>query len=549
MPLVRSYYRRAAGTASLAPAMNRSRMDVAIYDGAGENLLRDRSGGRYRLGSLAFSSGLPGGFLNASFRLERPAARIWPGRAGLRTIIRRGERVLWWGWIEDLNRIYRGNVETIDAACFGPWQQVQQRLFSPAYTGTVYGDTAIANELRTYCDQISTDYSQLEATGVDIAALTWSNQPIADLVKLVCDAGNSAGAPMLFAILAPTYRGINGYPASMLANSNIETGSPANWVFSQTTGDPAGTWTTAIFNSPGHALKVDRGTVAGTQAGKWSQSNVVCSASTSYVFDYWGYFGAVAGIQIYLQVLWYDAGSGYLSTSATTVRTSGGTAGGQRYVEALASPAGTASCTVRCVASLPDSGANAYAVFDDVYMYLAGSAPARDEKPRARLWARDLSEYDYLLYTADLAAGLGVDTSTRTLANAVLASYGSGPSYTAVAQDSASQAAYRRRDAVVGAGDVALGTAEAVRDAYLALYADPATEARSFRIDRPGAVRTAHGGLIHPEDLQAGDRLRVMDGPEAGLTLLLERVAYQDGVVTCTPEQAADVGLLLAGGN
>jgi hypothetical protein len=87
-----------------------------------------------------------------------------------------------------------------------------------------------------------------------------------------------------------------------------------------------------------------------------------------------------------------------------------------------------------------------------------------------------------------------------------------------------------------------------MRDAYLARYKDPLTEANAFRVGRPGPIRTAHGGLVWPEELRAGDRLEVADGPLAGRVLLLTRVAYADGVVTYTPERPDDVPLLLAKG-
>lgn len=273
MPFVSAYFRRAPGMAAAAASAAGRRLDVAIYDVDGVNLLREATGGRYRVENLAFESGLPGGYLSASFRLAMPTARSWPGRAGLRTIIRRGNRVLWWGWIEDIRRSVRGRPEALDVTCLGPWQQLQQRLCSPNYSGTMYGDAAIATELAQGCPEISPDYTGLGATGVDLAPLTWTNQPVSDLVKVVCGAGNSAGQQLLFAVWEPSGRTTSGYPTALNTNPSFETeafagaGVPVGWSPITSLGDGRLVWTTQIYNSPSHGARIQRGIVAGTQKG------------------------------------------------------------------------------------------------------------------------------------------------------------------------------------------------------------------------------------------------------------------------------------------
>lgn len=550
MPFVTGYFRRSAGSGSTAVALPR-RLDVAIYGVDETNLLKDRNGARYALESLNFDSGLPGGFLSASFVLRTPATNQWPGRAGLRVIIRRGMKILWWGWIEDLQRTQRGRIEEISVTCLGPWQQVSQRLFSAAYATTLYGDAAIAQELRTYCNTISTDFSQMLATGVNIAPLTWSNKKISDLVKLVCDGGDSNGRQLLFAIWEPTYRAATGYPTSMLTNSSMEdgAGSPTGWTWATDIGSPVGTWTTAYYNSPSHGLLASRDTAAGTQYGRWRQNGISCAASTDYTLDYWVYFGAVTSISCYCQFSWYDSGGGYLTTTNSTVINSTGTAGGARHVETITSPVGAASFDISVRFGLPDSGTNAFAMVDDVYMYTPGAAPAIDTLPRARLWARNLSGTpDYYLYTQGLDSGLATEETTRELANAVLASYGSG-SYTTYAQDTASQALYRRRDWLVDAGNVSSTLADAVRDAYLAGYKNPRREYNSWRLSSNAtAALYRFGQRAWPEDLRAGHLVQIADGPSAGDVMLLTRVSYADGVVTATPERPDDTPVLLAKG-
>jgi len=547
MPFVRSYYRRSPGAAMGGEPGPVRELDVAVFGPDGVDLLRDRSGHRYTLRSLRFGTCLPGGMADAGFELVQPAARAWPGRAGLRMTIGRGGRTLWWGWVEDVQRRVRGQVESIRVAGLGPWQQAVQRLISPSYSGTVYGDAALTGELRVYCDQISTDYSQVASTGVNIAPLSWVYRRLGDLVKLVCEAGDASGRALLFAVWPPTRRSASSYPASLITNSQVEVGSgaPEGWAYTQWLGTPTGTWCTDIYYSGIHGLKVARDANPGVQEGRWYQTDVLCAASTGYVFDYRFYAADVANIQCYLHVRWYNSLGGIISDAYTTTRSSTGTAGWSRYVEPLTSPAAAHHAMVRCHVTLPDVG-GAVGVYDDVFMCAEGSLAGADVLPRAHLWARDLTGYDYLLYTAELASGADINWSMRRLANAVVASYGSGPSYTTWAQDGGSQGAYRRRDWLAAAGAVGVDVAQAVRDATLARLAAPQVEAPVLRLTGPGAVRTRHGNLVWPVELRAGDRLMVADGPEAGLVFLLARTGYADGVVSCTPEGPEDTPLLLA---
>jgi hypothetical protein len=513
--------------------------DVAIYDEDGANLLRGATGGQ-GIKNLSFSSALPGGFSAASFRLERPTVRHWPGRAGLKVVIRRGLRTLWWGWIEDVQRAQRGRIEEISVTCLGPWQVLLQRLTSPTYSGTLYGQQAIAVELESCCPELSGDYARLDATGVNIAPLTWSNQPVADLVRLVCDAGDASGRAMLFAVWEPSGA---GRLDSAIGNPGFEIGT-GGW--SIAVGGNNVTWasSTADYHGGFRSLRAagnGPGTTSATQTG------VPCAAATNYTVEYWAKIVAAGGNSntIYFTLRWYNSGGGQIGGTVTGIsRSSTTTTAWVRYAESVASPAGAVTYTIALYATVGGvSGNEIYA--DDVAVY-AGLAP--DAKPRARLWPRDLSAADCRLYTADMDAALPVDETTRELANYVLASYGSPASYTAAGQDAGSQADYRRRDAVVAAGDASsAGVAAAMRDAYLARYAEPGVEPGAWRLVAGSrALRTAHGARVWPEDLRAGDRVRIADGPAAGTVVLLTRVEYADGVVSATPERLDDVPMLLA---
>jgi len=61
---------------------------------------------------------------------------------------------------------------------------------------------------------------------------------------------------------------------------------------------------------------------------------------------------------------------------------------------------------------------------------------------------------------------------------------------------------------------------------------------------RPVTTRT--GLPVHLEDVRAGDRLRIADGPMAGTIFMVDSTQYQAGVLSITPENRPDVPLLLA---
>lgn len=543
MPFVSGYFRRSPGAGGSEPPATRQ-PSVSIF-GADGRLLHG-TGGPWAVRALRFESGLPGGFLSASFQIAGEGARTFRGRAGLKVVIHRGRRVLWWGWLEDLQRSGRGQGEQIDVTCLGPWQQVRERLSSPNYAGTVTGDQAIMDQLRSFCPDISTNYSEIAATGSNIAPLAWSYKPVADVVEMVCAAGNVSGQALLFAIWEPSLRGIGQYPTTAVSNPAMElgSGSPTGWSYTALSGS-AGTWDVSTSRSPIRSLGTLRSAGAGTQTGYWHQDYIPCLASTWYLADYAVKFGLEGGgLGGHVNLGWYTSELAFISNPSLPTRTGGAVSEFTRYVDRVQSPANAAFVTVGLYALLPDV-ANATINWDDVYLYRETDQGPVDGRPKARLWARDLSGWEYKLLTRELDDGLQADETTRELANWVVASYGSSL-YSDVAQDGTSQVAYRRRDAVVEAGQVAEGVAEAMRAAHLARHAAPALEVRPIRLSAPGAVHRPRGGLAWPEDLRAGDRLLIEDGVAAGRIVLLTRVSYDNGVVTLTPERADDVPLMLA---
>lgn len=523
------------------------RLSVAVYD-AGGSVVRDRSGGSTQVYDLRFSTGLPGGFRDATFIARLPSARLWPVDTGQTLVIRRGTKTVWWGWIEDVRRRMRGQIVEAQVTALGPYQTLTQRLIEDAdYDAYTQSSAALRQELLANCDEISGNYSGIESTGVVIGPLQKAWWPVSDLARVVSDAGNADGQQMLFAIWEPSTV-INAtealHASNILQNPDMEEPDWYGWsVNDYVNGDTE--VITSEYVSATRSRKAFSTSAVASGNLTLRNANLAVSPSTLYQFDYWYYFPALSGITARVSVQWLDAGSGSLGFSYGTLHSSTGAAGWLYGVTQMTSPGGAATCIAYLQATW-SAGLDRYVLWDDCYLSEMTTAQVRDGLPRAYLWPRDLSNYEYLLFTSR-SGGIDIKETTRELTNYVVASYGAS-SYTAAAQDTDSQALYRRRDRLAAAGtEAGAGLAASVRDATLERYASPADEAPSFRLRQEDRALTNRYGLpVHLEDVRAGDRLRLADGPLAGLIVLAESTEYREGVLQVTPENRPDVPLLLA---
>lgn len=523
------------------------RLSVTVYDAAG-SVVRDRSGGAAQVYDLRFSTGVPGGFRDATFTARLPSARLWPVDTGQTLVIRRGSTTVWWGWVEDVRRRLRGQMVEAQVTALGPYQTLTQRLIETVdYDEYLQSSAALRQELLANCDEISGNYSGIQSTGVVIGPMEKAWWPVSDLARTVSDAGNADGQQMLFAVWEPSTV-INATEAlharNILQNPDMEDEDWYGWtVHAYTNGDTE--VITDNYVSPTRSRKSFSTSAVASGSLKLRNANLAASPSTLYQFDYWYYFPALSGLTAQVSVLWLDAGSGDLGTTSGTLHSSTGTAGWNYGVAQMTSPVGTATCIAYLNATW-GAGTDRYVLWDDCYLSEMTTAQVRDGKPRAYLWPRDLSGYEYLLHTGR-SSGIDINETTRELANYVVASYGSA-NYTAAAADTTSQGLYRRRDRLVAAGaEAGASLAGQIRDATLERYASPADEAPSFRLRQEDRALTNRYGLpVHLEDVRAGDRLRLADGPQAGLIVLAESTEYRDGVLQITPENRPDVPLLLA---
>lgn len=514
--------------------MVRRPFSLTIYNDAGA-ALPDPTGAQFAPSSVSFSTGLPGGFLEARFTFDGPAATLSKLRAGQKVILRSGRDILWWGWIEDLHRLALGRVLGVEVSCLGPWQEITQRRFTGAYTA-VTSSSAMMSALADNCPHISRDTGEIVNTGLPIT-INWTREPVANLVKLVCDTGDTAGRPMLFALWEPTlHRARLGNVANMTSDPELELtdtywylvdGTYANW-------DNV-TYRSAVTSMLFAEFATD---------GLAHKDKISVTAGSPYTVQFWHKWSAHSSMTTWSRIDWYTAGDLFISSTYGATYTSNGSNTAWTMRSDTHTAPGTAATGRPIIGASIGSGSGRYTAVDDVRMFLAAGSLSVDTLPRASLWARDLTGYDYLLYTRFLGEPLTETETARDLANYVVASYSSS-SFTAAAEDATSQALYRRRDAVVSAGSVGPADAAAIRDVYLAAYKDPRHEPDSF-VAAYGAVRDVNGALVDPVVLRAGDRLRLADGPSAGATIMLLGTEYQDGKMTCKPEGLADVPLLLA---
>jgi hypothetical protein len=192
----------------------------------------------------------------------------------------------------------------------------------------------------------------------------------------------------------------------------------------------------------------------------------------------------------------------------------------------------------------PGSGPNTeelVGVVDDIYFYAGAESGGTEAKPVPWLWARDLSTYDYMLYTG--AMGTSLNETTNSLVNSVWVDYDGGT--TSQATDATSIAAYRQRDGKISASTMGQTAAEQYRSVYLAQNKDPKNEPASFTVQR-GAIRTVQGAVVELPLIRAGDRLQIADGPYAGTIILLKQTAWSADGLRCTPEADLSTTQLLA---
>jgi len=267
--------------------------------------------------------------------------------------------------------------------------------------------------------------------------------------------------------------------------------------------------------------------------------------STNYSVDFWHRWSAHSSMTIESRVDWFDSGDLLISSTYGGAFTSDGlnTTWTQRRNTHL-SPANAVTARPFIGVTI-GTGAGRGTYVDDVYFYRA-AGNLNDPLPRVRIWEKNPGGFDYLVYTANLSEGWSETRTTRSLANSITVGYSSS-SVTGTASDAQSIARYRQRDLHVTVSSGSLAVAEGVRNALLAARKDPSFQPESTLVPY-GSLFSSINAPVNPFLLRAGDRLKVMDGPNQGKTVMLTSVSYRDGQVSVRPESYRELSVLLARG-
>ena len=544
MPYVKSYYRRSPGAASAAEVPSARQPTVAIYDDAtGVEVLKTRGG--QTVTGLSFTTGLPGGFLQCTFSVSASGAKVWGIDTGQRVIVSLGNRVLWWGWIEDIERSQQGRLTNLSVTCLGPWQNCQQRLVE-YYNADQETSEALKAVLLYYCEWISSDYSNIQASSVTAGEQEQTFVAVSSIVQDICETGNSSDQPLLFALWEPNKLRLETLTINnLIGNGNFETGSPSGWTLSNALWDDSdahsGSYSVNASESPGSSTV-------------WVTSDTITGIveNTDYIFSAWykSSFNKPLGYTPYLngfKITWYTSGDVSISDDDWTEQTDYpfSTTNWQQFLRVVTAPATAAKAVVRIDLRMSNDdwlagGKTVWA--DDAALY-SSAASGTVSKPVAHLWPRDLTDYDYMIYTARLPSSWPLVETTRQLANAVWVKYDAG--YTTDEQDTTSQAAYRRRDALINAASLDSASAAQYRDTYLARWKDPVDEPTTLTVSRL-TVQNKRGLPVNPMILRAGDRLKIMDGLRAGAVVLLSNTSYKNGQIQLTPDRYLETSQILA---
>lgn len=518
-------------------------LKVIIYDGPSSSA-QVRFRGRMDVDDLNFSTQLPGGFGQCSFVVTGAAAEMWRIDTGQKVIVWHGRNIVWYGWIEDIQRSIRGITTLLTVTCLGPYQICNQRLIE-TFTGNLETSEAVKAALLLYADRISANYDNITATGITSGEQAKKYIPVADIIKDACSTGNSSDQQMLFAIWEPNLARLEPLvPTNLVVNGGFETAgvglAAAGWTHTASSRD-----TVTVFE--GSAALVFNSTV--TTCTAKTTDYITVKPEFEYLFNL-VYVGrvdtepnpCVGGYLTTIEIEWYDSGSSLLSTTTwsssfyATYDYPDCTCEWQTFMRFVTAPASATKAKILLTGG-------AWGAVDNVTLYDPAELGGVEAKPIAHLWPRDLSDYDYMVYTARMESPWRLEETTRQLVNAVWVNYQSA--YTGAARDSASQTNYRRRDVVVSAGEIDETLANQYRDTYLARWKNPTEEPSTLTAQRT-TILNKRGLPIDPVLLRAGDRIKIMDGLRTGTIVLINSTSYRNGVMSLEPDRYASVTELLA---
>lgn len=514
--------------------------------------------------NLSWRTQIPGGYADCDFEMPLHFLRGWDVRPGYTLAVYDGLQCLWYGRIEDHIR-YAQIQEPLHNGwrkirAFGYGQTLKQRLYSRTFSsGTVYASDVIRDMLAQSLPLVAADLTDIGNPGVNLQPISWTNTKCDVVMEQLLKYGDSSTPPgeWTWAVWGPEPR----WAATM--NSDWHEGVASNSPL-----DPA--WTGKIAGSgtitmSGANLRINTGSTAANAAiivtANALPSDKVYRVETKTWHDFGLQYGLALGIAnsstqpttggglnwptIFVRphsagevkiayannagsYQWWN-GSAWVGSESTAYNLGGEkvwfiavfASTGTGWFVQIQNSSGTVLTTTSAVnwSDTQNSSLSQWLVLGEYgtsFAYLIEDiAYVRMYRPTTlpimQFWLKDLSDYDLQIPLSLIRGNMELADTLADTVNNVIASYGSGPSYTTAASDATSIAAYDQRDDLVAAGNVAVGVANTARDTRLQAGKDVGRQLSPFTVR--GAVRNKAGARYPLNRVRAGMRFIV---PEIG---------------------------------
>lgn len=520
-----------------------------------------------QVSNLTWDTMLPGGHGICEFNLRRFPGADQMLAAARMVEIRHGMKPCYVGRLADPG--WAG--DWINVIAFGGWEHMRQRLATLAYTATIYGNEVVEEALAS-CPLITANWTKLEDPGFDLDGLSWTNKPVQTIVQDVLQKGDDETPPRQWYFAAWD---IDEILSETIDVDTILTSNQDNYDESNNANDYRLIGDVKAGNLGAGPIYLTAGLVF--PSVNVPQGAVLKSADLTVVSN--GVGGTAAGchIRVYCEAAdsaaVYTAGAPLLPRNRTKTSSyadwnpsawvSGtsytkdirvpvqaiidrpGFVSGNRINVILADNSSTSAnyITIKSLDGFPASTATLTCT------YYSGSVTNLTFRPY--LFPRTApseSTTDYLIMREDTVGGeINLARSLESLYNKVVARYGAGPSYTAAAEDTTSQALYDIRendpDELDAGSSASVTIANNVRDLYLSRHKDPLWKTGDISVKR---IRDRYGNFVHPATVRAGCVIRLVDfptfDPDECRAFYVVRTQYDadSGVLTLSPEIQTD---------
>jgi hypothetical protein len=528
-----------------------------------QNLVADPWALTEKKSGLVYSSAVGTGYETCSFQIPCSLQRQLSIKHAYNLAVKCGISTVWEGRVADIER-HRGDIVTITA--LGGAAHLRQRRATYAASSGQHAHDVLMDLIAAYCPLISTNFIDFRDPNFNVGGMSWTREDIQAIAKELMDAGDNQTPPRLWYLniwhtesLTPpgSFNGSVGASADDADNDGY-TGTVVRIGFGSSTRYVAG----LIFRG----LDIPRGaTVLSAYAEVYSEGelggdgdskvNIHCERDGTP--DDFSVSLPSARTKTYAHTYWQED---WKDTQGTWIST-------PQFVSAVQEVVNLESVSDLCVIfdSIETPGYDTrkqFQAWDHAETYQAKLHVIWGQSEETTMafhgefiprTAANLENADYVVRQEDIAGSLDLIQTDKELVNKVVASYGSGPSYTAAAEDADSQALYDVREndpAELFAGESASQTqAENIRDAELADKKDIKWMANDFTVHR---LRNRGGNFVNLAAARAGCIVHLADFPtferDTSRSFFIVRCEYNDDerVLTLSPEiQPSTLAIIL----